>query len=90
MKPVESFNKKSAKCRECQKAYYREYYKANSEKLKASSAKWSEENHGDENMKEERRLAVAALQDFAAQVGQLVAVFRLREATRAEGTSGDE
>ena len=50
----------------------------------------SDENHGDENMKEERRLAVAALQDFAAQVGQLVAVFRLREATHAEGISGDE
>lgn len=50
----------------------------------------SDENHGDENVKEERRLAVAALQDFAAQVGQLVAVFRLREATHAEGTSSDE
>ncbi len=50
----------------------------------------SDENHGDENMKEERRLAVAALQDFAAQFGQLVAVFRLREATHAEGVSGDE
>ena len=50
----------------------------------------SGENHGDENVKEERRLAVAALQDFAAQVGQLVAVFRLREATHAEGTSSDE
>jgi len=49
-----------------------------------------DENHGDENMKEERRLAVAALQDFAAQVGQLVAVFRLRDATHAEGTSSDE
>lgn len=50
----------------------------------------SDENHGDENVREERRLAVAALQDFAAQVGQLVAVFRLREAMHAEGTPGDE
>ena len=50
----------------------------------------SDENHGDENVREERRLAVAALQDFAAQVGQLVAVFRLREAIHAEGTPGDE
>lgn len=50
----------------------------------------SDENLGDENTKEERRLAVAALQDFAAQVGQLVAVFRLRKATHAEGTPGDE
>ena len=54
MKPVESFNKKSAKCRECQKAYYREYYKANSEKLKASSAKWSEENS--ERVRERNKL----------------------------------
>lgn len=50
----------------------------------------SDENHGDENVREERRLAVAALQDFAAQVGQLVAVFRLRDAIHAEGTPGDE
>lgn len=50
----------------------------------------SDENHGDENAREERRLAVAALQDFAAQVGQLVAVFRLREAIHAEGTPRDE
>lgn len=50
----------------------------------------SDENHGNENVKEERRLAVAALQDFAAQIGQLVAVFRLREAAHAEGTPSDE
>ncbi len=50
----------------------------------------SDENDGNDNMKEERRLAVAALQDFAVQVGQLVEVFRLREAKRAEGTSEDE
>jgi hypothetical protein len=50
----------------------------------------SDENHGDEDVKEERRLAVAALQDFAAQIGQLVAVFRLREAINAEGTPEDD
>lgn len=50
----------------------------------------SDENHGNENVKEERRLAVAALQDFAAQIGQLVAVFRLRESAHAEGTQSDE
>jgi hypothetical protein len=50
----------------------------------------SDENHGDENVKEERRLAVAALQDFAVQVGQLVAVFRIQKAAHAEGTFSDE
>ena len=50
----------------------------------------SDENHGNENVKEERRLAVTALQDFAIQVGQIVAVFRSGEAAHAEGAPSDE
>jgi len=50
MKPLDSFSKKQVKCRECQKAYLREYYKANKEKAKVASAKRYEENS--EKMKE--------------------------------------
>lgn len=49
----------------------------------------SDENHGDEDVKEARRLAVAALQDFAARVGQLVSVYNLREAETAERSDED-
>lgn len=48
------------------------------------------ENHSDENVKEQRQLAVAALQDFAAQVAQLVAVFKMRETTHAGGAPANE
>jgi len=51
MKPLDSFSKRSAnpdglqyQCKECNKAYLREYYKANKEKLKVNHVKWREEN----------------------------------------------
>jgi len=60
MKPVDSFAKRSASpdglqnnCKECQKAYRREYYMANKEKSKVTSAKWREENS--ESIREQKK-----------------------------------
>jgi hypothetical protein len=49
----------------------------------------SEENDGDEDTKEQRRLSVAAIQDFAAQVGQIMSVMELREIHAVKGSSSD-
>lgn len=49
----------------------------------------SEENHGDEDEQEARRLAAAALQDFAAQIAQIMSVCRSRAVEPSE-ESADE
>jgi hypothetical protein len=50
----------------------------------------SDENHGDDDTREQRRLSVAALQDFAAQVGQIMLVIDERcVSSTAEAQAND-
>ncbi len=44
----------------------------------------SDENDGDDDTQEQRRLSVAAIQDFAAQVGQIMSILELRRSRTFE------